>query len=230
MKKIVKICLFVGLFIVIALVIFLGTYFLVNYLKYQNIPLNTDALTSPALNIEIFDNNSEKIEDENSFNGNYVTINKIPEKTKEAFISIEDKDFYKHNGLNKKRILKAVYNNLKSMSLKEGASTISQQLIKNTHLSNEKTFTAFEVVEVCVRNCTTAILIWHGEYIVHSNMLSFYIVINNSKIRCWCYHKIYMLSFNYLSACRIRVDGTNKSDSLLHKCKTKQMITKIVSD
>ncbi len=140
MKKIVKICLFVGLFIVFALVIFLGTYFLVNYLKYQNIPLNTDALTSPALNIEMFDNNSEKIEDENSFNGNYVTINKIPEKTKEAFISIEDKDFYKHNGLNKKRILKAVYNNLKSMSLKEGASTISQQLIKNTHLSNEKTF------------------------------------------------------------------------------------------
>ena len=82
MKKIVKICLFVGLFIVIALVIFLGTYFLVNYLKYQNIPLNADALTSPALNIEMFDNNSEKIEDENSFNGNYVTIDKIPEKTK----------------------------------------------------------------------------------------------------------------------------------------------------
>ena len=51
-----------------------------------------------------------------------------------------------------------------------------QSVVQTEDISNEKTFTAFEVVEVCVRNCTTAILIWHGEYIVHSNMLSFYIV------------------------------------------------------
>ena len=49
-------------------------------------------------------------------------------------------------------------------------------MVHTEDVSNEKTFTAFEVVEVCVRNCTTAILIWHGECIVASNMLSFYLL------------------------------------------------------
>ena len=140
MKKIVKICLFVGIFILLALVIFSGTYFLVTYLKFKDIELNADAILSPALSINIYDSENNEIEENNTFNTNYITLDKIPNNTKEAFLSVEDKEFYSHHGLNKKRIIKAIYNNLKSMSLKEGASTISQQLIKNTHLSNEKTF------------------------------------------------------------------------------------------
>ncbi len=140
MKKIVKICLFVGIFILLALVIFSGTYFLVTYLKFKDIELNADAILSSALSINIYDSENNEIEEDNTFNTNYITLDKIPNNTKEAFLSVEDKEFYSHHGLNKKRIIKAIYNNLKSMSLKEGASTISQQLIKNTHLSNEKTF------------------------------------------------------------------------------------------
>ena len=140
MKKIVKICLFSGVFVIFSLLTFCGTYFLVNYTKYSAIALDIDALTSPSLEIELFDNKNNKIEEDNSFNLPYITIDKISDTTKNAFISIEDKDFYKHHGINKKRILKAMFNNLKSMSLKEGASTISQQLIKNTQLSSEKTF------------------------------------------------------------------------------------------
>ena len=140
MKKIVKICLTTISLLIVGLICFIGTYFLINYIKFSSLSLDTDALTSPSLNIEVYDNNNNIIEEENTFNSAYITIDKIPEHTKDAFISIEDKDFYKHNGINKKRILKAMYNNLKSFSLKEGASTISQQLIKNTHLSSEKTF------------------------------------------------------------------------------------------
>ena len=44
-----------------------------------------------------------------------------------------------HNGVNYKRMIKATLKNLKTMSFSEGASTISQQLIKNTHLTSEKT-------------------------------------------------------------------------------------------
>lgn len=140
MKKMVKICLISIFLVVLGLVSFLGIYFLVNYIKFSQIPLNTDALTSPSLNIEVYDSDNNIIDEENTFNGNYISIDKLQVYTKDAFISIEDKDFYQHNGINKKRILKAMYNNLKSFSLKEGASTISQQLIKNTHLSSEKTF------------------------------------------------------------------------------------------
>lgn len=140
MKKIVKICLTTFLLIIVGLVTFATIYFFVNYTKFSHLPLDVDALTSPALSIEIYDKDNNIIDEENTFNGEYITLDKIPEHTKDAFLSIEDKDFYKHNGINKKRILKAMINNLKSFSLKEGASTISQQLIKNTHLSSEKTF------------------------------------------------------------------------------------------
>ncbi len=58
---------------------------------------------------------------------------------KNAFIATEDKNFYKHKGLDYKRMIKAFFVNLKSFSYKQGASTITQQLIKNTHLSNQKT-------------------------------------------------------------------------------------------
>ena len=63
----------------------------------------------------------------------------ISQLTKKAFISIEDKNFYTHNGIDVKRIFGALIKNVKSKSYKQGASTISQQLIKNTHLSSEKT-------------------------------------------------------------------------------------------
>lgn len=69
-----------------------------------------------------------------------VSYSEIPEHTKRAFIDTEDKRFFSHSGFDYKRIAKAALNNLKARSFKEGASTISQQLIKNTHLSQEKTF------------------------------------------------------------------------------------------
>jgi len=68
-----------------------------------------------------------------------VKIKDIPKETQLAFIATEDKRFYSHKGFDGKRIAKAALNNLKARTFKEGASTISQQLIKNTHLSQEKT-------------------------------------------------------------------------------------------
>ncbi len=63
----------------------------------------------------------------------------IPEHVKNAFVAIEDKRFYSHHGVDFKGLLRAMVNNVKSFSFKEGASTITQQLIKNTHLNGEKT-------------------------------------------------------------------------------------------
>ena len=140
MKKTLKICLISVVFVILTLIIGAFLYFFVNYVKFSKIPLDTMALSSPSLSIEVYDSENHLLSEQNTFNGEYISLEKIPTHTKEAFLSIEDKDFYRHSGLNKKRILKAMYNNLKSFSLKEGASTISQQLIKNTHLSGEKTF------------------------------------------------------------------------------------------
>ena len=53
---------------------FVGTYFLVSYLKFSNLELNVDALTSPSLEIEVYDNEGKILDDENNFNSKYVKI------------------------------------------------------------------------------------------------------------------------------------------------------------
>ncbi|MBE7075683.1 MAG: penicillin-binding protein [Clostridiales bacterium] len=140
MKKIVKRCLIGFVIVIVFSVTLCGSFVAINYLKFQKIPLNVDSITNPSLAVEIYDFENRPIKEENQFNGDFVSLENLNEHTKQAFISVEDKDFFKHNGINKKRIVKAMINNIKSGRLKEGASTISQQLVKNTHLSNEKTF------------------------------------------------------------------------------------------
>jgi len=110
-----------------------------NAIKSSNeIVFDKNLLLTASSKIEIFDNNENLLEN-NSLN-KVIDINEIPDYVKNAFISIEDKAFYKHKGLNYKRIIKSMINNIKSGYLKEGGSTISQQLIKNTHLNSDKTF------------------------------------------------------------------------------------------
>lgn len=88
----------------------------------------------------ILDNSDHKVSEIN-FSQKHKTVNvaKIPSYVKDAFISAEDKNFYSHHGLDYKRMLRAALTNLRAGSFKQGASTISQQLVKNTQLSNEKT-------------------------------------------------------------------------------------------
>lgn len=74
-------------------------------------------------------------------NDDYTCSREIPSFVKNAFIAIEDKRFYRHNGIDARALFRATKNNLLSFSLKEGGSTISQQLVKNVYLSGEKTFT-----------------------------------------------------------------------------------------
>ena len=70
----------------------------------------------------------------------YISIDSIPEAVRNAFIAAEDVRFYKHPGFDIKRIIGAAIADIKAGSYEQGASTISQQLIKLSHLSSEKTF------------------------------------------------------------------------------------------
>lgn len=92
-----------------------------------------------TISTTIYSEGGEEINLNEAYSSNYISLDDINEDTINAFLSIEDKAFYKHNGINLKRIVKASLNNLKAKSFKEGASTITQQLVKNRYLSNEKT-------------------------------------------------------------------------------------------
>jgi penicillin-binding protein 1A len=67
-----------------------------------------------------------------------VSIDKIPKNLVNALITIEDKKFYTHSGINLKAILRAVIHDLKARRFKQGASTLTQQLAKTLFLTSEK--------------------------------------------------------------------------------------------
>ena len=70
----------------------------------------------------------------------YVPLDSIPLHVRQAFIAAEDQRFYEHHGVDVVRMFGALWHDLRTLSLEQGASTITQQLIKLTHLSGEKTF------------------------------------------------------------------------------------------
>ncbi|MBQ4541460.1 MAG: penicillin-binding protein [Clostridia bacterium] len=137
MKKIRKISkiIFISLAIVFSLTIISAVSFY--HISTHGITLDTEKLNNVAnKTFKIYDKFQEEI---NLKNKATVDINELSANTKNAFISAEDKRFYSHNGVDYIRVGGALLSNLKSKSFSEGASTISQQLIKNTLLSNEKT-------------------------------------------------------------------------------------------
>ena len=73
----------------------------------------------------------------------YVTIDEIPLDLQHAFVAIEDERFYDHNGIDMKGIVRAGFKGITSGHFSEGASTITQQLLKNnvfTDWTSESTF------------------------------------------------------------------------------------------
>ena len=82
---------------------------------------------------KIYDADNNEIQTLSSAGANrtYVTIDQIPLNLQHAFIAIEDERFYEHNGIDMKGILRAASITLSSGHMSQGASTITQQLIKN---------------------------------------------------------------------------------------------------
>lgn len=120
---------------IILLLLIFNTIFYVKNIKSYNLDINK---VFPSSSIKIYDKDNNLISNEGYITRTYVYYNDISPNMINAIISIEDKDFYKHNGISYKGIVRATLKNIKSLKFKEGASTITQQLIKNTILKNEK--------------------------------------------------------------------------------------------
>ncbi len=69
-----------------------------------------------------------------------ISIADIPMFTQEAVISVEDKEFYNHPGFSLRGILRALLTDIQQEQLRQGGSTLTQQVVKNTLLTQEKSF------------------------------------------------------------------------------------------
>jgi 1A family penicillin-binding protein len=67
-----------------------------------------------------------------------ISFEDMGDNIKQATLAIEDKDFYKHKGIQARSFMRAVFANLKSGDFSQGGSTITQQVVKNSLLTNEK--------------------------------------------------------------------------------------------
>lgn len=121
-----------GIFAVTILSAF-GYYFAVT----AGVRLDANKLTLDTSYVNVYDKDGNRIVASNARAD--TPYEEFPPHLPLAFVAVEDKRFFDHHGFDYKRIGKAALKNLASFSFAEGASTISQQLIKNTHLSSEKT-------------------------------------------------------------------------------------------
>lgn len=127
-KRIIKFSIF---FLIIGFIVGLGIY------GYEQ--------TSPKLeiksanNISLYDSTGN-LYFQGSGTNEWVALKDISQNVIDATISTEDKNFYKHFGFDFLRIIKAGYTNILAGKTKQGASTISQQYVKNLFLDFDKTW------------------------------------------------------------------------------------------
>lgn len=91
---------------------------------------------------------------------NYTKFEDLPEFYLDAVVAVEDRRFYDHGALDYIGLARATWTNVKSFELKEGGSSITQQVAKNIYFTQEKTalrkiaevFMAFEIERNCDKN------------------------------------------------------------------------------
>ena len=119
MKKILKVLIFLLLIGMSIALLFIGN----GYNMYK------DAINNVPLEEKV-----AQIQDKE----NYTKFSELPQMYVNAVISVEDKRFYQHNGIDIIAIGRAAINDIKAMDYVEGGSTITQQLAKNMYFTQEK--------------------------------------------------------------------------------------------
>ena len=99
--------------------------------------LNLDQVSPDEYFTTVLDDSGEEIRKLQGGESNriYVSLEQIPDNLENAVIAIEDERFYKHHGIDLRGILRAITHNLTSRGSAQGASTITQQLVKNNLLT-----------------------------------------------------------------------------------------------
>ena len=125
-------------------IVLAGTIGLILLIWLLDIPswksLDMDKLVNPSQTTVVYDADGQAAAGlHNGENRVVVSVEEIPMHVKNAFIAIEDARFYEHPGIDLWRICGSLVNNLKAGAFVEGGSTITQQLIKLTHLTSQKT-------------------------------------------------------------------------------------------
>ena len=136
--KIFKICILSLLVLTFSVIIFMVSY-LFGIEEWQQFDAK-EIRQNMEISLRLYDKEGEEyLSLAGTQDRRYVKIEEIPEHVRNAFIAIEDARFYEHGGIDLIRIGGALIEDIKSGSIEQGASTISQQLIKLSQLKSDQT-------------------------------------------------------------------------------------------
>jgi penicillin-binding protein 1A len=120
-------------------IVSISIYFSISF--YRDVAQNITEILEHKMEIssEVFDRNGERIA---NFVGKehrlYVKFENIPPKVIEALLAIEDTSFFEHRGINIDAIFRAAIKDVVALKMVEGASTITQQFVRNAVLTKKK--------------------------------------------------------------------------------------------
>jgi penicillin-binding protein 1A len=118
-----------------------GLLFVYLFYKYHNLPDIEDInLNKNDKIIQINYSDNSKIRTIGDLYSNQVTFDQFPSQLISALIATEDRRFFSHQGFDPRGMIRAFFVNYKSGRIRQGASTITQQLARILFLSQEKTF------------------------------------------------------------------------------------------
>jgi penicillin-binding protein 1A len=118
--------------------VLLGVAGFIGYCAYS-LPLSGGlAVLPPAPAITVEDNNGKALATRGVFRGEPVSADQLPANLVHAVVAIEDRRFFEHPGVDLWGIVRAAGRDLQSGAAREGASTITQQLVRLTYLSPER--------------------------------------------------------------------------------------------
>jgi penicillin-binding protein 1A len=108
---------------------------------YEEISLDADKLIhyKPEISSVIYDRNGKQLayvfKKQHRL---YARYDELPSYLVEGLVAMEDTKFFEHNGVNPDAIIRAIFKDIQAGRFVEGGSTLTQQLIKNKVLTNEK--------------------------------------------------------------------------------------------
>jgi len=124
----------------IKILTFLGLSFIICIIGLYTFAFFSPKIELKSANQFSFYDDNEQLVFQGSGSQEWVSIDDISPYVIDAVISTEDRNFYRHNGFDYLRIIGAFFSNFRANNIVQGASTISQQYIKNMFLTFDKTW------------------------------------------------------------------------------------------
>ena len=116
--------------------------------SWEGTPVALPELQPLSRRTEVYDRDNNLIAVFQRQNSQPVTFDEIPQHVRDAFLAVEDREFYTHNGVNARSLFRATLSNVASDAPQQGASTITMQVAKNEFLAGLERDVRYKVLQI----------------------------------------------------------------------------------